>query len=164
MFFQCLAWEFTHLSLSPVSCFEFMSSIATLVEIETVSRLGKWWHLSINGVTSGRDSKQLPLESPVIGTLGILINRVILCIKITYWVAQGVRFSHEHLGLASSQFAIEENKREKEGRKKRKIKRREGREVKEGRRQANGVSCFRRAAQNNHSDPAVYPHCIFCFA
>lgn len=62
--------EFTHLSLSPLSCFEFMISVNTLDETETVPEFGQCVYPSTNSVAPG-NLKQFPLETLLMGTLGI---------------------------------------------------------------------------------------------
>lgn len=69
-------------------------------------------------VSPGKDFKQLPLETPFMGTLGILTNTSNGFQKDYTLDCLGTRFCREHLGLASSQFPVPSNKRQKkEGRK-----------------------------------------------
>lgn len=90
MFFQRLAPEFTHLSLSLVSCFEFTSRIATMDSIETISRFGKGLYSSTDGVTAGGRIFNNFLWSPLSWEpRGFLINTLMVSRKIIPWTACG---------------------------------------------------------------------------
>lgn len=90
MFFQRLDPEFTHLSLSLVSCFEFTSRIATMDSIETISRFGKGLYSSTDGVTAGGRIFNNFLWSPLSWEpRGFLINTLMVSRKIIPWTACG---------------------------------------------------------------------------
>lgn len=134
MFFQRLAPEFTHLSLSLVSCFEFTSRIATMDSIETISRFGKGLYSSTDGVTAGGRIFNNFLWSPLSWEpRGFLINTLMVSRKIIPWTACGPGSILNILALLllSFQFWKIKEKR-KEERMKGKIKKGGRRGVNEG--------------------------------
>lgn len=128
MFFQCLAPELTNLSLSQVSCFEFTSRVATMDSIESVDSAKACTHPPMVSLL-GEGFSTTSFGDPFHGNLrdfnkhsnGFQKDYMLDCL----WA----RLRLEHLGLATSQFQILENKKRREERMKGKM---EGRGLNEG--------------------------------